>query len=704
MSQYSYAPLSERLDSIRLLRLKPNENEQAEIECELFECFLQVSGRLTHHYEALSYVWGDPKATVSIRIDEHYLKLTENLHKALGQLRDPLIIQLMARIYGPASCVIVWLGVAADDSDRAIEAIRTVASNKSNISLNDKPLHEVTLKLLQRPWFRRIWVLEEVGAARHVLIRCGSTEIDGFAFCLGVEPFMKFFAAYPAVQSLIDSVTYLIKGATFRPKYSTSEISQGICPLGELLDKYHTHEATMLHDKVYALLGMSSDSLSRSSLSPNYGIPWEDLLKRLIKFLLGEKVDVETWKDTEMAIFKSKGCILGQVKSIRRASTFDDRQEVNIKFTKRTVQLRWKDREACWMLHVSAKSLRKDLDLKGEGIPVSKLLRLVTNFSRDFLLVWNWKNSLGELQNASEYERFMGPNERIPDQSNVVIGGCLTQATRLWNVALILEEVGEYANVEGRFYEAIEGYEKMVGKEHPFTLKAMESLASIHNAHLERDSAADLFAQVIQARKRVQGIDHPDTLSSMAKLASTYQDLGYSERVEKINMMIRILKGYEDNSRSSQEKLVYIAKTFDQEVMALWMKRMDKPRVTEEVIEATAGNEKFGFGATKFSLEQIGNQFPISEKVLKAAAGNGESEYVVTKLLREKSRDQVQISEAVLKAAAGNVWCGDSIMALLLAWARDTTQITEEVLKAAAGNEKSRMDLMELFSRQKGDN
>src|SRR5215216_5740368 len=115
---------------------------------------------------------------------------------------------------------------------------------------------------------------------------CGSAKIDGYAFCLGLELLMGFYETREDLQGRIRSITYLIRGAIFRPKYATRRSgmdSLGICPLGELIDMYHTHNATELHDKVYALLGMSSVDGSRASLSPNYGVPWEELLQRLVK-------------------------------------------------------------------------------------------------------------------------------------------------------------------------------------------------------------------------------------------------------------------------------------------------------------------------------------------------------------------------------------------------------------------------------------
>jgi len=173
-------------DSIRLLRLLPNEDEKAPIQCQLFHCSLQKSGKRTYPYDALSYVWGGPDKPRFISISEHNstsrhdFPVTENLHEALSRLRyrstertiwvDAVCIdqendrekeqqiQFMAKIYGQANCVVAWLGKAADDSDRALEEIRVVGVKKWTDSSNYKAVQQAVLALLQRPWFRRIWV------------------------------------------------------------------------------------------------------------------------------------------------------------------------------------------------------------------------------------------------------------------------------------------------------------------------------------------------------------------------------------------------------------------------------------------------------------------------------------------------------------------------------------------------------------------
>lgn len=182
MSRYLYSPLSSEPDSIRLLRLLPHEDETADIQCELFKYSLPNSCKRTHLYDALSYVWGNPDEKLPIFIHKHSFDVTINLRAALSRLRNHFVerilwidaicidqanqeekehqIQSMAKIYGQANRVVVWLGGAADDSDLALEEIRTARGKKSTNSLDSERIQQAVLTLLQRPWFRRIWVWE----------------------------------------------------------------------------------------------------------------------------------------------------------------------------------------------------------------------------------------------------------------------------------------------------------------------------------------------------------------------------------------------------------------------------------------------------------------------------------------------------------------------------------------------------------------
>jgi hypothetical protein len=182
MTQYRHSPLSPRGDSIRLLRLQPDTDKSADIHCELFEYPLQDHPQ-SHLYEAISYVWGESHKDLHIFVDNCSFDVTDNLHAALLEFRNHTLeriiwvdaicidqaaqrekehqIVIMAKIYGQANRVIVWLGLAATNSDQALDAIRIAGSETPLCSPDNDAIKMPVLTLLQRQWFRRIWVREQ---------------------------------------------------------------------------------------------------------------------------------------------------------------------------------------------------------------------------------------------------------------------------------------------------------------------------------------------------------------------------------------------------------------------------------------------------------------------------------------------------------------------------------------------------------------
>jgi hypothetical protein len=183
MSTYPYSPLQPEGDYIRLLSILPNEHEASPLQCELHNYSLQKLSTRTHLYEALSYVWGNPHETLPIHVDGEQFCVTVNLHTALSRLRDPSLqrilwvdaicinqgnpeeqgqqVQLMAKIYSKAHRVIVWLGEEAVDTKGALSDIRLAADGESAKRSKKEINRQAIFKLLQRPWFQRIWVREQ---------------------------------------------------------------------------------------------------------------------------------------------------------------------------------------------------------------------------------------------------------------------------------------------------------------------------------------------------------------------------------------------------------------------------------------------------------------------------------------------------------------------------------------------------------------
>lgn len=79
----------------------------------------------------------------------------------------------------------------------------------------------------------------------------GSVQINGHTFCEGLSR----LEPPPPLLRLIRPVIRLMSGAIFLPEYDAE--LHGTLSIGQLVDMYHSHQATNKHDKVYALLGLS---------------------------------------------------------------------------------------------------------------------------------------------------------------------------------------------------------------------------------------------------------------------------------------------------------------------------------------------------------------------------------------------------------------------------------------------------------------
>lgn len=136
-----YQPLGHH--EIRLIVLQPAKWNSA-IKCHLITKSLNEGPE----YQALSYIWGDPKALRPISLQGTLVQITRNLESALRHLRyedrertlwiDALSInqsdliektqqiRQMHLIYARTHHLIVWIGERSEDSDMAMQAMRRI--------------------------------------------------------------------------------------------------------------------------------------------------------------------------------------------------------------------------------------------------------------------------------------------------------------------------------------------------------------------------------------------------------------------------------------------------------------------------------------------------------------------------------------------------------------------------------------------------
>ncbi|RAL03546.1 uncharacterized protein BO80DRAFT_286532 [Aspergillus ibericus CBS 121593] len=281
----------------------------------------------------------------------------------------------MRNIYAQADRVIVWLG-ASDDGGNALEIVRKHAESKALRGPEftghfQRADYSTCKKLLKHDWFRRIWVLQEVGVARCVTIQCGLTQVNGYAFCEGLSRLHM-----SSLPQYILPIIPLIRGSVFRPRHTA--ILRGTLTMGELVDMYHSHFATVPHDKIYALLGLCADDLNTPCLRLDYHLPLDEVITRVGSYIFGGQCTVTISPVTHAAVIKGRGWILGQIKSVERSASGYDQQRIGIAFHNsplaQSFQREWGME---WVLQTSAASVQEgDIACLLQGSSRPSMVRL----------------------------------------------------------------------------------------------------------------------------------------------------------------------------------------------------------------------------------------------------------------------------------------------------------------------------------------
>ncbi|KAK5629131.1 hypothetical protein RRF57_004846 [Xylaria bambusicola] len=303
MDTFNYQRLELKSSAFRLVRLLKGVANDF-IRCELVYTTLDEN---VIPYEAVSYTWGSSDKPLSIFLQGQKFMVTENLWGLLKDLRkaesdrylwiDAIAInqgddlerghqvQRMQAIYGGAERVLIYLGrdspftrilmeslllfqtsisgrYAGPDNERwgtTWQIVLSKLQDKYNSVDLKGDLRKGLNELLQRPWFRRVWVLQEVANARTASVFCGENSIRA-----------PIFVMAPILLGL-DLNSHAAAVFELMPTYpgngSRKTRDKKLLPL--LLDFRHS-EASDPRDKIFALLGLCEDSGIQKYIEPDY--------------------------------------------------------------------------------------------------------------------------------------------------------------------------------------------------------------------------------------------------------------------------------------------------------------------------------------------------------------------------------------------------------------------------------------------------
>lgn len=340
MDTFHHTPLDHSKECIRLLRFldQPPSSGLDHFALEAYD--IATAPR----FVALSYTWGMPNPSHDIIVDGLLLPIGENLRVALKALRsffpdkapalenssrwkyrgrrppkdllqdngypllwvdaicinqsDPLEknhqVNMMGAIFSTAERVISWLGDEADDSSSVMRAIRATTYTRQY------PLEvkQATKAFVKRPYWRRMWVVQEFVLPRDLVILCGLEgawweDLNHFwvdeKIISGPHDGDRYFHG-GAVQSRGEGGLHaLVSARQSRRGSSDDGYEEGtvFAPIEEILTMFSYGECSDPRDRIYALLTLIKPGTDSGfePLLADYSISAEHLYYRVLGYV-----------------------------------------------------------------------------------------------------------------------------------------------------------------------------------------------------------------------------------------------------------------------------------------------------------------------------------------------------------------------------------------------------------------------------------
>lgn len=270
-------------------------------------------------YSAMSYTWGNEPFTGIIEIDGRDVPVARNVEAALKELslpRGSLIwidalcinqwdlyeksyqVGFMGEVYARADTVIVWLGMANEDTEQAMLLLNRTAQalgetsdgssetsdlgqrclkNAIRTSMNPTGALRGLKDLLTRPFWERVWIIQEIAKARRVNVCCGQ-------FQTTIEPIWRVFRHIRGIGLKAEELLGAIK--KFQSSQRNVEAA-GITLLEAILMTKRS-QSTEPRDRVFALLSLTTDGRELVPL-PDYSSPLESVFEEISTRILERK-------------------------------------------------------------------------------------------------------------------------------------------------------------------------------------------------------------------------------------------------------------------------------------------------------------------------------------------------------------------------------------------------------------------------------
>lgn len=345
MDLFQYEPLDPNGNHIRLLRFSDEVGSQPGYALDSFdlnECPL---------YEALSYTWGPPLPTCNITLNERSFEIRENLSDFLERMRSgitlldkddcPLLhprylwidqlcinqsseeekshqVERMAQIYKQAQRVIVWLGRDDQQSGTAMRLIADTRFVEEIPTQNFHPTypgaslwyalqekhpdylqrllkdHQSVDNLLHRPYWDRLWVVQEFVLAQDIVLACGPCAITLAAIrrliTIATLPRVFLRTSFWNFIAIAKPIIDLLNARSERSIGNGFLLPEG--HLMNLLRDFSMRKCEDPRDKVYGLLALCDEKVE---IVVDYSRPADLIFREVFSTLKNFTVNDEKW-------------------------------------------------------------------------------------------------------------------------------------------------------------------------------------------------------------------------------------------------------------------------------------------------------------------------------------------------------------------------------------------------------------------------
>lgn len=316
MAGFDYSRLDPSLAEVRIVTVDCGARSPG-LTCTLENITLDRA----NPFHALSYTWGDTHDLRTITLNGQHVQIRKNLYQFLSNLytalRSPVKVwidsicinqndiaernsqvAMMGEIYAAADSVYAWLGMPTGDSHKVFGFVERSSSLRSQREPYWKILHsdpiaiEALHDLVNRPYWTRLWIVQEVVLAKRLFLFCGPKSIswEDFLFVLAGT---KWQIPSSTGQKSSSEALRLIHNLR-RSRESSSAM-----PLSALVRQYRMAECQDGRDKIYGLLAIATiESKRRVTIDYN-----KHLLQVLIEtfhawasdWILDQDNSLKTW-------------------------------------------------------------------------------------------------------------------------------------------------------------------------------------------------------------------------------------------------------------------------------------------------------------------------------------------------------------------------------------------------------------------------